>query len=126
MKRTSARTRFSARSRHELARNIAERSSVRPNIRTSKTEFNFSRNVFGPKSVVADGIRSAWRILFAIVRVKELSGQYSEVQSCSLVTFAFFSRHTRGLFAAGISSAPWRKSGITLRHLRTTGADLST
>jgi len=52
------------------------------------------------KSVVADGIRSAWRILFAIVRVKELSGQYSEVQSCSLVTFAFFSRHTRGLFAA--------------------------
>src|SRR5215469_1594415 len=49
MKRTSARTRFSACSRHELARNIAERSSVRPNIRTSKTEFNFSRNVFGPK-----------------------------------------------------------------------------
>lgn len=58
----------------------------------------------------------ALRVLFAIVRVHELPGQYSEVQSCSLVTFVPSPSQTRGWGPTGVFSLGYAPR---LEHTRT-------
>src|SRR5215469_4214244 len=57
-----------------------------PALEPPKQNLTSLGSVFGQKVKWRTRSAVALRILFAIVRVHELPGQYSEVQSCSLVT----------------------------------------